>query len=156
MIRGVIIGAALVAAATSGASAEVVFRGTTLITKVTPQCQNTRVGDTSVSRFHPKIAGNANFSGLSFVHQFSAIGYGLDGRSFDATLRAVRSGGVGWGDPYTWNGSKVAVTSSTPPLGQIKPTTRQLLLRGKIVKHDNDPGGAACVVDFAASYVLSD
>src|SRR5436853_5847868 len=72
MLRKVVIGAALVATATTGASAEAVYRGAITITAVTPQCQNVHVGDSNTSRFHPKIPGNAGFSGLSFVHQFGA------------------------------------------------------------------------------------
>ncbi len=155
MVKGIILAALLSAGATT-ASAEVVFIGTIKITAVTAQCQNVHVNDVNPSTFHPKIVGNGNFSGLSWVGTYSARGHVLDNVAFDATFRTVKTGGVGWGDPYTaaqatW--AQIAVTSYSPALGSINTSTPTLILRGQIKRLFNDPGGLACVATFIGTYV---
>lgn len=151
MIRGAILAAGLIAVGGNAASAETVFHGSIKITAVSAQCQDVNVGDQATSSFHPNIAGNNTFTGLSFVHSYSAIGYGLGNVPFDATFRNATSGGVGWGDVYNWTGSQIRKTFQSP--ATITNTTLQVLLRGQIKKHDNDPGGALCIATFIASYV---
>lgn len=156
MIRGAILAAALTAAGTTAASAEVVFIGTIKITAVTAQCQNVHANDVNPSTFHPKIVGNGNFSGLSWVGTYSARGHSLDGRAFDATFRTVITGGVGWGDTFTTTAAQraqIAVTSYSPALASINASTQTLTIRGQIKRLFNDPGGLACVATFIGNYV---
>ena len=91
-------------------------------------------------------------SAISFLQPLSAVGYKLNGDSFDEFFRHVISGGVGWGDPYTWNGSKVRITHQVPET--ITSTTPGVFLRGQIMKPEDDPGGMACIITFTGSYVL--
>jgi hypothetical protein len=137
----------------SSASAETLFHGTLRVTKATSQCQFFSVGREFNSTFHPKMTGNANFSAISFIEKYYAVGYSLAGKVFTKTFQPVVSGGVGWGDPFSWTGSQVLVSFQSP--APVAANTPQLLLRGQVKKPENDPGGVACVIDFAASYVLS-
>jgi hypothetical protein len=155
MVKGLILAALLSAGATT-ASAEVVFVGTIKITAVTAQCQNVHVNDTNPSTFHPKIAGNSPFSGLSWVGTYSARGHALNNAAFDATFRTVKTGGVGWGDAFiapqaTW--AQIRVTSYSPALGSINASTPTVTLRGQIKRLFDDPGGSACIATFVGTYV---
>lgn len=150
MIKGAILAVGMFAFGTSTALAEVLFQGAFTVTAVTPACQETDVGFNGTSIFHPNTAGNANFSGISFVQQFFAIGHLLNGAPFDGTFRNVQTGGVGWGDAWTWTGSQLRLLAPIPP--PITVQTRFVSLRGQIKKFYNDPGGAACVITFEASY----
>ena len=155
MVRGIIL-AALLSAGVTTASAEVVFIGTIKITAVTPQCQNVNVNDHDQSTFHPKITGNASFSGLSWVGSHGARGHGLDNLAFDATFRTVITGGFGWGDTFTVppaERAQIKVTSYTPGIGSINASTPTLILRGQIKRLFNDPGGLACIATFLGTYV---
>ena len=156
MIRGAILGTALLAGAATTASAETVFVGTIKITAVTAQCQNVHVNDYAQSVFHPKIVGNANFAGLSWVWTHYAKGHLLGGLNFDATFRTVTTGGVGWGDPYTWPSTKaaqIAVTYYSPAVASITAATPIVIIRGQFKRFNNDPGGLACVASFTGTYV---
>lgn len=150
MIKGAIVATALVAVGTTSALAEIVFGGAFVVTAVTSQCQDTSVGKSGTSQFHPNVAGNLNFSAISFVHQFYATGYKLPSLPFDSTFRNVQSGGVGWGDPFTWTGSQVRLLTTLP---SITTATRFVSLKGQIKKFERDSGGATCVVTFDASYI---
>lgn len=154
MIRGLFLAGALSAFFATAASAEVVFVGTISITKVTAQCANVHVGEHHNSTFHPFRPFNAGFSALSLVDDHSARGHQLDGAAFDATLRTVKTGGVGWGNLYTsQTPSQIAVTSYAPLLSKITAKTLSLTIKGKIARLYDDPGGLACVATFIASYV---
>jgi hypothetical protein len=150
--RVVAFAAAAVAMGATSAAAETVFAGTVRTTDVTPACQFYGVGRIDNSQFHPKIPGNAGFSAISFLQPHSAVGYKLENRNFDEFFRTVVSGGVGWGDPFEWTGSRVRVTVQIPE--HITPSTPAVFLRGQIIKPEDDPGGTACIIDFDASYVL--
>jgi hypothetical protein len=153
MIRRLILAAAAVAmTVVTSASAETVFAGIIRTTAATAPCQFYDVGRIDASQFHPNIAGNANFSAISFLQPLSAVGYKLNGLAFDATFRNVITGGIGWGDPFNWTGSQVKIFFQSP--ATITATTPQLLLRGQIKKPENDPGGIACIITFSGSYVL--
>ena len=139
----------------TGASAETVFSGIIRVTAATPQCEffNEEGGRTFTSRFHPRIAGNADFTGLSFIQPLYAIGYSLEGASFTNAFQVVRSGGVGWGETYTYTpGSAIKITSMTPPT--LTASTPQVLLRGQVRRPEDDPGGNLCIITFIGSYVL--
>lgn len=159
MIKGLALAVALFAGSAMSASAEVVFVGTIINTVVSPQCQNSSVGDRSPSVFHPAgILGNENFAGLSFIRSYYAEGHSLRGQNFDATFRQVETGGVGWGDTYfvsspTTQSALIRVTSYSPALAAITNATRTITLQGQIRRLFRDPGGTACVVTFIATYV---
>ena len=156
MMKRAILAAALLAAATATASAEIVFVGTIKITAVSPQCQNINVNDINQSSFHPRVAGNANFSGISWVSNHSARGHGLNGLAFDATFRTVVTGGVGWGDPYEVDAARraqIRVLSYTPALANITNTTPTLTILGQVRRLFEDPGGLACIATFVGTYV---
>lgn len=139
-------------AATTTASAETVFAGQIRTTAATAACQFYGVGRIDASQFHPTIAGNAAFSAISFLQPLSAVGYKLNNINFDATFRNVITGGVGWGDPFSWTGSQVRISSQSP--ATITATTPSVVLRGQIKKPENDPGGVACIITFTGAYVL--
>lgn len=157
MVRKIVLAALLSAAATT-ASAEVVFIGTIISTAVTPQCQSIGVGDRSPSVYHPKlpVVGQENFSGLSWIRGHYALGYRLAGLNFDATFRVVESGGVGWGDTYfrpAAQRAQIRITSSVPPTANITTATPSVTITGQIKRLNTDPGGLACVVTFRGVYV---
>lgn len=156
MIRGAILGAVLIAGGTTTASAEIVFVGTIKITAQTAQCQRNRVNDVANSTFHPLVAGNQSFAGLSWVWTHYSKGHGLAGRNFDTVFRVVQTGGVGWGDPYIVNATRQAqirIISSVPAAGAITAATPAVQMTGQIRRFDDDPGGLACVFTFIANYV---
>ncbi len=157
MIRGAILGAALVASGATTAMAETVFVGTIKFTAVTAQCQNVRLHEYARSTFHPAVrGGNQNFAGLSWVWTNYARGHKLNGANFDATFRTVVTGGTGWGDPYTVAAAQQAqirITSYAPALGTITAATPTLTIVGQIRRLGNDPGGLACVATFLGTYV---
>jgi hypothetical protein len=162
MIRGMLLATALFAAAPMTASAEVVFIGTIVFTAVSPQCQNSSVGDRYPSVYHPKFptpppaTANSNFSGLSFIRDHYAVGHFLNGLAFDGTFRTVVTGGVGWGDTYTRPPAQYAqirLTSSVPATGSINTATPSVVLTGQARRLFNDPGGLNCIVTFRGSYV---
>ncbi len=130
------------------ARAETVFRGTSIVTAVTPACQGTTVNRQEQTTFHPLVAGNDDFTGLNFYGTHSAYGYELAG-PFTAAFQVVEGGGVGW-SPYDWSGSQIRIIAQTPPA--IVASTRFVTLRGQIKKPRNDAGGLACIVTFEASY----
>jgi hypothetical protein len=156
MVRTAILATLLLAGVTTVASAESVFTGTIKFTAVTTQCRNVRVNDFGNSVFHPKITGNANFAGLSWVWSHYAHGHVLSNLNFDATLRTVVTGGVGWGDVYTkpaTQASKIAITAYSPPIANITASTQTVIIVGKIARPFNDPGGLSCVATFLGTYV---
>ena len=157
MSRGAIVAAALfVTGVTTASAAETVFWGTIKITAVSAQCQKVHVGDNEQSQFHPKMAGNANFAGLSWVFRYGARGHALNGRNFDASFRTVQTGGVGWGDAYTVppaQNAQIRITSYTPAIGSITATTAYVILQGQIKQPFSDPGGLNCTASFIGSYV---
>lgn len=147
---------ALLAATPTIAAAEVVFVGTIINTAVTRQCQFSHAGDRFPSVYHPKVAGNENFSGLSWIRGHYAVGHSLAGRAFDANFRGVETGGVGWGDAYfkpAAQRAQIRITSSVPPIGSINNNTPTVILKGQIKRLNNDPGGLDCVVTFTGTYV---
>jgi hypothetical protein len=82
------------------------------------------------------------------------MGYKLGNVPFDANFRPVVSGGIGWGDPFSWTGSVIRKTVQVP--ATITNTTPQVLIRGELKKPENDAGGALCVETFIGSYVKNE
>jgi hypothetical protein len=152
MIKSFVLATTVIVAASTNASAEAVFAGVVRTVAVTPECEFYHVGRTDNSQFHPKIPGNASFAAISFLQPLSAVGYKLDGMNFDEHFRHVIEGGIGWGDPFEWEGSKVRVTHQVPE--HITSNTPAVFLRGEIKKPEDDPGGTDCVITFHGSYVL--
>ena len=149
------LAAALLAGMATAATAEVVFVGTVINTAVTAACQNAHVGERYPSVFHPAVvAGNDNFTGLSWIRGHYPIGHFFEG-SLDATFRAVETGGVGWGDTYFRPASgwaQIRIISSVPAISSITASTQTLTLRGQIRRFSSDPGGLACIVTFQGVY----
>jgi hypothetical protein len=143
---------ALVAAFSNHAAAEVLFEGTAVFTAVS-NCQFLPAVDQTTSRYHPRVLGNQNFTGLSFTYMFSSAGYKLVGKNFGPTFKNVESGGTGYGDNFTWTGSQILISEQNP--ATIDLSTRFVTLRGRIKKHYNDPGigGQPCIGDFEAAYI---
>jgi hypothetical protein len=155
MLRKMVL-AALLSAAPTIASAEVVFVGTIINVAVTPQCQFSGAGDRYPSVFHPKITGNENFSGLSWIRGHYAVGHLLGGIAFDTNVRTVETGGVGWGDTYfkpAAERAQIRISSSVPAIGSINTGTQTVILNGQIKRPFGDPGGLACVITFRGTYV---
>ncbi len=129
------------------------LHGTIKVTAKTAQCQNQNVGDIAASRFHPLIAGQGDQSeGFSFVYNLGGVGYNLQNHVLDTTFRTVVTGGLGWGGVYTQQTShfaKIQVLAHAT----VTASTQLLVLKGKIQRPDDDPGGLACVIDFTATYV---
>lgn len=156
MIRGAILGVALISGGATSAMAEIVFVGTVKITAVTPQCQNVDVNDYAHSTFHPKVGTNANFAGFSWIWPHYSRGHALNGRNFDASFRTVVTGGTGWGDPFILppaRQSQLRITSYVPAVTAITAATQTLTLNGQIKRPWDDPGGLNCVMTFIGTYV---
>ncbi len=153
MSKRILVAAAIFAlGAADTASAEAVYTGVIRTIATTPECQYYSVGRLDNSQFHPSIAGNAAFSAISFLQPYSAVGYQLSNNDFDQFFRPVVSGGVGWGNPFSWTGSKVRIINQVPDT--ITASTPGVFLKGQIMKPEDDPGGQACIITFTASYVL--
>ena len=76
----------------SGADAEEVFHGSLLYTAAS-NCQFSRGGNQYNSVYHPRRAGNLNFTSLTQIHDLGGAAYHLDGLNFDATFRTVKAAG---------------------------------------------------------------
>ena len=76
-MKSALIATCLVASLWStGASTEIVFHGTINVAAAT-HCLDWHPGDNALSSYQPRVARNANFTGLSYVSRFEAQGYGL-------------------------------------------------------------------------------
>lgn len=156
MLRRTILSAMLLAAGANSAGAEIVFSGKIKFTAVTSQCRNVRVKDFADSSFHPIVGSNSRVAGLSWVWPGNSRGHGLYGVNFDATFRAVKTGGVGWGDPYlrpTTAESQIRIVSYAPAITAITATTEIVTIRGQIRRPFDDPGGLACIATFIGVYM---
>ena len=162
MIRGALLAAAIFACSGTAALAETVFVGAITFTAVTSQCTTVRVNERAASVFHPNIAGNQRTAGLSWVWDFYSRGHAIHTGAtvprvnFEGNFRSVQTGGTGWGDAYIWPSTKwaqIKVTSYTPALANINPSTPFVTIIGEIKRPNNDGGGVACVASFRASYV---
>lgn len=157
MKTGVVLAAAILSASATGASAEIVFIGTIKFTAQTPQCVGNRVNQYANSVFHPAaVGGNANFAGLSWVWSYYSRGHELSGRNFDATFRAVKTGGTGWGGPYfvpATREAQIRIATSVPAVASITAATQTVTMTGQIKRFDDNAGGLACIFNFTATYV---
>jgi hypothetical protein len=162
MIRGAILGAAIVAAGTTSGMAEIVFVGKIKFTgqpgPTISRCQQNRVNEYANSNFHPAgVGGNENFAGLSWVYPHYAIGHSKSG-NFTSTFQVVNTGGVGWGDTYfrpAAQRSEIRILSSVPAVAAITAATQTLTITGQIKRFLNDPGssGFPCILNFTGTYV---
>ena len=145
-----ILAAGLLLALSSTASAEIIFQGTLKWTSA-DWCLYERPGAAYTSAYHPRLAGNMNFSGLTTLYQFGGAGYQLTGADFNATYRPVEGVGLGWSG-YTFKNAYIRVTERSP--ATITAGTPFVTLKGQIMRPGNDPGvnGKICVVSFEGAY----
>lgn len=149
MFKRMFFAATMLSMLATQASAEILYRGTMIWTAVS-NCVGEQRGNIVNSQFHPRlVGGNANFSGLTVVHNFGAAGYQLDSQNFPNALVQVKAGGVGWSFYDFQFPAFVRVISQTP--ASLTSTTPAVRLVGKI----RNPWGdqANCIVDFNANYV---
>ena len=153
MLKAILFAAGLTALLAGQASAETRFRGSLVFTDV-KNCPggSAEVGWDFRSEFHPRVRGNGDFTALSLVHQFGAIGNRINGKNFTSTYQTVTKGGVGWGDGYvpTKKGS-ILLLSQQPK--SISPSTQSITLTGKFKNIWGDAGAEQCEVPFRGVYV---
>ena len=146
-LRGLAMAAGL-ASLTSGAQAEVLFRGVFEIIGANAACTNgPNVGDINNAQFHPRGLGNENFAALTTIYGFGSNSYKLEGKDFSTSFQTVQYGGVGW-SVYI-NDTKVSLALDKVP--DISTTTNFLELSGRIKNIWGNEGRENCIVSFRAA-----
>lgn len=147
MIKKLIFATLTVVALASSARAELLLRGTMVWTSASG-CPNQYVGTTYNTQLHPRNTPN-NFTGLTIISDYGAVGYHIDGRSFSSTqyLR-VTAGGIGSSD-YAFTFPTFIKATQVPVT--ITASTPIVRLSGFI----KNPFGTVenCLIGFNASYV---
>lgn len=153
MFKAFLLAVGVATVLSSQASAEVRFRGHVVITAIN-NCQNgeMQVGWDFRSEFHPRLAGNDDFTGLSLVHDFGAIGNRLQSKDFTSAYQTVIKGGVGWGDGYVPQ-KKGAILLSTQQPKIISASTQTINVTGKMKNPWGDEGSEQCEATFRGVYV---
>lgn len=146
-----VAGLAGLLAFTSAAQAEQVrFRGGVTLTEI-KNCRFVFAGDTFTSAFQPaKLGDNPNVTSVSFLQEFSADIYELQGASFPLKRWVpVEAHGIS-NEHYDFLAA-IKISSQKPE--EIKPNTKFVTLTGSIRHFSDDPGTReACVVTFRAAY----
>jgi hypothetical protein len=132
--------------------AETRFRGNILFTAV-QNCPDgyAREGWHFRSEFHPRVAGNDNFSAVSLVFDYGAAGFKLDNANFTASYQEVLTGGVGWGDAYVPPQKAFVLVSAQQP-ATLSPTSPSVIVTGKIKNVWGQDEGVNCEVSFRGVY----
>jgi hypothetical protein len=148
-----LVSGVLLASLMAPAAAETRYRGAVVFT-ATKNCtaNDAQVGWKFKSEFHPRLAGNGDFSAISLVYEYGAIGHKLNGANFTSTYATVKSGGVGWGDAYTPDKRTSVLVSSQQPQ-TIKSGTETVFLVGKFKNVWGQTGAEGCEVTFNGAYV---
>ena len=153
MLKALLFASVLVAAIVNQASAEVLFRGNIVFTAVkncTPD--DAEVGRDFKSQFHPRVTGNDDFTALSLVYEYGALGHRIEAANFTDSYQAAASGGVGWGDGYTPKKRTSILISAQQPK-TFSASTPSILLTGKLKNPWGDVGAEQCEVSFRGVYV---
>jgi hypothetical protein len=153
MIRTILSAGVILAAAPSMCMADTSFRGNVVFTAI-KNCKSgvASVGEQYKSQYHTPMPGNQNFSAISLVYRYGAIGHKLDNAKFNTTFQETASGGVGWGDSYTPERPTYVLISSQQP-STLTPTTPSVIISGKFKNQWGDPGDENCEVTFRGVYV---
>lgn len=153
MFKAFLFATGLTAVLASQASAETRFRGHVVFTAVN-DCRNgeAEVGWEFRSELHPRLNGNKDFTALSLVHDYGAMGNLLVGKNFTGAYQTVVKGGVGWGDGYV-PAKKGAILISAQQPRTIAANTPAVTLTGKMKNPWGDTGSEQCEVTFRGVYV---
>ena len=140
----------LAAALALPASASAVeFRGSLMITEVTPAglCNTAgyNVGDHMIARFRPAgLTDNGAGTRIALFQQTSGSLYALQNGKFVSTFKSVQ--GTGLGSTVTTFGSEIKVTTQSPSTPTNSTTFVSLI--GQI---RNPDGTAGCTITFRAA-----
>lgn len=152
MIKKLMFAGLMMVALSSPGQAETNFRGNVVFTAVKNCGDSASVGEEFRSHYHVPMAGNGNFSALSLVYKYGAIGHKVDNAKFTNTYKATKTGGVGWGDAYTPPKTAFILISSQQP-ATLTPTTPSVIITGKFKNQWGDTGSENCEVTFRGVYV---
>jgi hypothetical protein len=147
MLKALTLAATTAFALASPAQADLLLRGTMVWTSASG-CPGQFVGTTYNTQLHPRNATN-NFTGLTIISSYGAVGYHIDGQNFSpAQFLRMTTGGVGSSD-YVFQFPTLIRATQSPPT--ITASTQTARLSGFI----KNPFGtvANCVIGFNASYV---
>ena len=100
----------------------------------------------------PGVAGNDDFTALSLVYDYGALGHRIDAANFTGSYKVMQSGGVGWGDGYTPK-KRTSILISTQQPKALSASTPSILLTGKLKNPWGSVGAELCEVSFRSVYV---
>jgi hypothetical protein len=153
MVKGLTCAGLVLMAMSMPSAAETNFRGNLVFTAVKNcNAKDAQAGWEFKSSYHVPMSGNDNFSGLSLVYQYGAIGHRLENAKFTSAYKVVKTGGVGWGDAYTSKRQSSILVSLQVP-STLTPTTPSVIVTGKIKNVWGDIGVENCEVTFRGVYV---
>jgi hypothetical protein len=147
MLYRMITLAAAMTLSSTATQAEVLFRGTYVVTSANAACTDgPNVGDQDNAQFHPRGLGNDNFAALTRIFSFGGNSYSLDAADFSTAYKKVNTGGLGW-SKYD---SEAQAFILLNPVPKITTTTETLTLVGKIKNPTGQNNQANCEASFRA------
>ena len=154
MLKFAMLASSMALTLAAPANAEILFRGAISITNAVNCPNGPNISDLDNAQFHPKAApGNAPFSALNIIHNYSATSFALNGK-FNSSFQQVTNNSIGWSDYTPEKPSSVLVSSQDP--ATITAETGSVTLVGKIKNPFGEAGSETCVATFRMVGVKSD